>query len=215
VNRARANSDLVRAVPLEEALRSSCARAASSRAWATSDLSRVGRQAVGRDLARRARAVRFARGELRVEVDSQAHLASSRASRARAPPARESDPRAETIRKDALHEALRHRSSSLMTTSKTIPTPQSYDAQSITVLEGLEAVRVRPAMYIGDTDVRGLHHLIWEVVDNSMDEALAGYARRCDVVIRQDGAIRRDRRRGAASRSASIRRKAFPRSRSR
>jgi len=65
----------------------------------------------------------------------------------------------------------------------------TYDAGSITVLEGLEAVRIRPAMYIGDTDVRGLHHLIWEVVDNSMDEALAGYARRCEVVIRQDGAV--------------------------
>src|SRR5438552_2461660 len=66
---------------------------------------------------------------------------------------------------------------------------QAYDAQSITVLEGLEAVRVRPAMYIGDTDVRGLHHLIWEVVDNSMDEALAGFAHTCKVVIRQDGAV--------------------------
>ncbi len=65
----------------------------------------------------------------------------------------------------------------------------TYDAGSITVLEGLEAIRIRPAMYVGDTDVRGLHHLIWEVVDNSMDEALAGFAHRCEVVIRLDGSV--------------------------
>lgn len=64
-----------------------------------------------------------------------------------------------------------------------------YSAESITVLEGLEAVRVRPAMYIGDTDVRGLHHLIWEVVDNSVDEALAGYATHVKVILCEDGSV--------------------------
>ncbi len=67
--------------------------------------------------------------------------------------------------------------------------PSTYGAESITILEGLEAVRVRPAMYIGDTDVRGLHHLIWEVVDNSIDEALAGRATQCMVRINANGSI--------------------------
>src|SRR5207247_2680113 len=73
----------------------------------------------------------------------------------------------------------------------------AYNPRHLLVLEGLEAVRKRPGMYIGSTDSRGLMHCLWEIIDNAVDEALAGHGERIDVVLYKDGSVEvRDRARG-------------------
>ncbi|MCT7868250.1 MAG: ATP-binding protein, partial [Lactobacillus iners] len=66
---------------------------------------------------------------------------------------------------------------------------EKYNASQIQVLGGLEAVRKRPGMYIGNTSIQGLHHLVWEIIDNSIDEKLAGFATKIEITVNEDGSV--------------------------
>jgi len=77
----------------------------------------------------------------------------------------------------------------IMSMNEKVTNEQAYDAEQIQILEGLEAVRKRPSMYIGSTSEKGLHHLVWEIIDNSIDEALAGYCDHIQVIVEKDNSI--------------------------
>ena len=90
-------------------------------------------------------------------------------------------------RAQASSKTPRKRATAATATANKANGANDYTARDIQVLEGLEAVRRRPGMYIGSTDQRGLHHLIYEIVDNSIDEAMAGFCDRIEITIQKDG----------------------------
>ena len=89
-----------------------------------------------------------------------------------------------------------------MTQEQNMTKTSTYTADNITVLEGLSAVRMRPAMYIGSTNTNGLHHLVYEVIDNSIDEAMAGYCDHIKVTVHMDNSVRQRREERGLSQAA-------------
>ncbi|MBM7511057.1 DNA gyrase subunit B [Nocardioides cavernae] len=123
------------------------------------------------------------------EENHESTPATTDAAPGSAPDPQPADGPSETERAEALAAAVEEAVEEKRSTTA-VDGSVEYDASAIQVLEGLEAVRKRPGMYIGSTGERGLHHLIWEIVDNGVDEALAGYATRIVLTLQSDGGVR-------------------------